>query len=119
MPGLESAAGLLALLTEEQQLLQVHGLRGLLSVVDEHWAEVSGSVSQIEAFYEDDAFPQRELAALLASKVFYHLGELNDSLTYALGAGSLFDVTEQSEFVQTMLGATLAEPAGNWALVTD
>lgn len=36
--------------------------------------------------------------------MFYHLGELNDALTYALGAGSLFDVTEQSEFVQTLLG---------------
>ena len=66
---MDSAGGLLALLSEEQQALQVHGLRGLLSCVDEHWAEVSGAVSQIEAFYEDDTFPQRELAALLAGKV--------------------------------------------------
>lgn len=48
-------------------------------------------------------FAHRELAALLASKVFYHLGELADSLTYALGAGHLFDVNEDSEFVQTIL----------------
>ena len=68
MVQLNSAAGLLALLEEDQQALQVHGLKGLLRCVDEHWAEVSGSVSRIEAFYEDDAFPQRELAALLAGK---------------------------------------------------
>jgi len=37
-------------------------------------------------------------------QVFYHLGELNDSLTYALGAGELFDVTDNSEFVQTLVG---------------
>jgi 26S proteasome regulatory subunit N2 len=37
--------------------------------------------------------------------VFYHLGELNESLTYALGAGALFDVNEESEFVTTLLGA--------------
>lgn len=37
-------------------------------------------------------------------KVFYHLGELDDALTYALGAGNLFDINEQSEYVQTILG---------------
>ena len=37
--------------------------------------------------------------------MFYHLGELGDALTYALGAGPLFDVTEESEFVTTLLGA--------------
>lgn len=47
-------------------------------------------------------------------QVFYHLGELNDSLTYALGAGSLFDVTEQSEFVQTLLGAALCSFHLHW-----
>ena len=41
--------------------------------------------------------------------MFYHLGELNDALTYALGAGALFDVNEESEFVTTLLGA---RPAG-------
>jgi 26S proteasome regulatory subunit N2 len=40
--------------------------------------------------------------------VFYHLGELNESLTYALGAGALFDVNEESEFVTTLLGARRA-----------
>ncbi len=37
-------------------------------------------------------------------KVFYHLGELDDALNYALGAGSLFDVEEQSEYVTTLVG---------------
>lgn len=35
--------------------------------------------------------------------MFYHLGELDQALTYALGAGSLFDITEQTEYVQTIL----------------
>lgn len=38
------------------------------------------------------------------SQVFYYLGELNDSLSYALGAGSLFDVSEDSDYVHTLLG---------------
>lgn len=36
--------------------------------------------------------------------MFYHLGELDDALNYALDAGSKFDVNEQSEFVQTLVG---------------
>lgn len=36
--------------------------------------------------------------------MFYHLGDLDDALTYALGAGSLFDVNGSSEYVQTILG---------------
>jgi hypothetical protein len=36
--------------------------------------------------------------------VFYHLGELDSALTYALGAGAHFNVDEQSEYVQTLIG---------------
>ena len=125
------AGGLLACLSESEPLLQVHALKGLLKVVDQQWAEVSSAISRIEAFAEDDGFAERQLASLLASKarqrhrparraskpngvalwqVFYHLGELNDALTYALGAGALFDVTEESEFVTTLLGAARNGP---------
>lgn len=76
----------------------IHGLAASLSLY-----APSCLLSSSEALYEDEMFPHRELAALLASKVFYHLGELADSLTYALGAGPLFDVNEDSEFVQTIL----------------
>lgn len=37
-------------------------------------------------------------------QVFYFLGELNDSLSYALGAGTLFDVSEDSDYVRSLLG---------------
>lgn len=37
-------------------------------------------------------------------QVFYYLGELNDSLSYALGAGPLFDISEDTEYVHTLLG---------------
>ncbi|XP_061364764.1 26S proteasome non-ATPase regulatory subunit 1 homolog A-like [Gastrolobium bilobum] len=58
-----------------------------------------------ESLYEDEEFDhhQRKLAALLVSKVFYYLGELNDSLSYALGAGPLFDDSDDSDYVHTIL----------------
>lgn len=56
-----------------------------------------------EILYEDKAFPSRQLAALVASKVYYHLGEYQESLTFALGAGSLFDLNLKSEYVETLI----------------
>ena len=44
------------------------------------------------------------MAALVASKVYYHLGSFEDSLTYALGAGELFDVNARNEYVDTTIG---------------
>ena len=37
-------------------------------------------------------------------QVYYHLGAFEDSLTYALGAGDLFDVNGHSEYVETTIG---------------
>jgi len=62
-----------------------------------------------ETLYEDESFPSRELAAVVASKVFYHLEELDDSLRYALGAGPKFDVNSASEYVQTLLSKCIDE----------
>ena len=37
------------------------------------------------------------------------MGELQESLNYALCAGPLFDVTEQSDYVQTLVGKCIDE----------
>ncbi|PNW70631.1 hypothetical protein CHLRE_17g727950v5 [Chlamydomonas reinhardtii] len=107
MPAVSSAAGLLSLLAEENDDLKQHALTHLNKVVHDYWFQISGSIGSVEALYEDDDFAHRELAALVASKVFYHLGELDDALNYALGAGSLFDVEEQSEYVTTLVARCL------------
>jgi hypothetical protein len=57
-----------------------------------------------EILHENKSFTQHELAALVASKVYYHLGSFEDSLTYALGAGNLFDVNSRTEYVDTTIG---------------
>ncbi|KAJ8929738.1 hypothetical protein NQ314_017553 [Rhamnusium bicolor] len=60
-------------------------------------------LKKIEILHEDKVFQQHQLAALVASKVYYHLGAFEDSLTYALGAGDLFDVNARTEYVETTL----------------
>ncbi|CDO99343.1 unnamed protein product [Coffea canephora] len=59
-----------------------------------------------ESVYEDEDFDetQRQLAALL---VICYLNELNHSLLYALGADLLFDVSEDSDYVRSILGRML------------
>ncbi|KAF9982892.1 proteasome regulatory particle base subunit [Mortierella antarctica] len=103
MVGLTSAAGVIALLDEHDDDLKVYALQKLNGIVDQFWAEISDAVSKIEIMYEDTEFKDRQLAALVASKVYYHLGEFDDSLNFALGAGNLFDLSLKSEYVDTIV----------------
>ena len=106
---LTSAVGLLAMLEEQEAQIKAHALKKLNAVVPDFWAEIAESLPDIESLYEDEAFAQRQLAALVASKVYFYLGELKDALEFALGAGSLFDVEEGSDFVETLLSKGIDE----------
>lgn len=57
-----------------------------------------------EMLYENENFKDRDLAALVASKVYYHLGSFDNALQYALGANKLFNVDEPTEYVETIIG---------------
>ncbi|KAI5851178.1 armadillo-type protein [Morchella snyderi] len=103
MPGLSSAAGLIGLLDEPDQQLRCYALQKLDELVNQFWPEIAESVSKIEVLYEDEQFSERQLAALVASKVYYHLGEYDESMIFALGAGELFDITAKSEYVETII----------------
>ncbi|KAF3938785.1 hypothetical protein ABW19_dt0202434 [Dactylella cylindrospora] len=98
-----TAAGLLGLLEENDVHIQSYALQQLDILVDEFWSEIADSVAKLEQLYEDPKFPHRQLAALVASKVYYHLGAFDDSMMYALGAGNLFDISGKSEFIETTI----------------
>ena len=36
-------------------------------------------------------------------QVYFHLGEYNEAMQFALGAGELFDLTAKTEFVETII----------------
>ena len=57
-----------------------------------------------EILYESPTFPNRHLAALLASKVYFHLGDFDDSVHFALGAGELFYKEAAGEYKETIVG---------------
>ena len=67
------------------------------------------SLSGRESLYESTELPKeaRDFAALLASKVYYFLGEYDESLSFALGAGKAFEEETYKqgleEYVETIV----------------
>lgn len=57
-----------------------------------------------EKLEEDGAFPKQELAALLVSKVYFHLGSYLDSLTYALRSGPMLHQDPNQLYIDTIKG---------------
>ncbi|TFY64407.1 hypothetical protein EVJ58_g2635 [Rhodofomes roseus] len=121
-----SAAGVLALLSEPEPLLKQHALKRLNDIVPQFWAEISEYIALIESLSESDEISReaRDLAALLASKVYYYLGEYDEALSFALAAGGAFEATAATpgagEYVETVISKAidryisqrLAEQAG-------
>ncbi|KAH7324363.1 armadillo-type protein [Stachybotrys elegans] len=103
MPSRTSATGLLAFLSDEETELKIFALKTLNEDIDTVWTEVAGSLNQLEALYEDEDFPERQLAALVLSKVYYHLQAYNDSMVFALAAGDLFKLDEPGQFEETII----------------
>ncbi|PHJ24016.1 26s proteasome subunit [Cystoisospora suis] len=99
-----SAAGVLALLHERDPELQVAALHRLHQMTDLWWTEIADYLSDIEALYEDESFSGRQLAAFIASRVYFHLEEYGEAMKFALVSGKWFDVTEKSLYVQRVLG---------------
>lgn len=62
-----------------------------------------------ESLYESTELPKeaRDFAALLASKVYYFLGEYDESLSFALGARKAFEEETykhgMEEYVETIV----------------
>ena len=62
-----------------------------------------------ESLSESEELSQeaRDSAALLASKVYYYLGEYDEALSFALAAGSAFEFTaatsDAGEYVETVI----------------
>jgi len=64
-----------------------------------------------EALYESDELPKpaRDAAALVASKVYYFLGEYDEALSFALASGNAFQVETRAygseEYIETIICA--------------
>jgi len=84
-------------------------LERLNAIVDEFWYELSTQLVLIEELFESGDLPEpvRHQAALVASKVYFHLGEYDDSIHFALAAGNLFNPKERTLYADTILAAAI------------
>jgi 26S proteasome regulatory subunit N2 len=104
-----TAAPYLALLGEQDAQLKTYALKGINTVVDELWSEVANNILEIEELYEDETFTERKLAALIASKVYYNLGDFETAVKFALVADDEFNIEEKSEYVETIISKAIAQ----------
>ncbi|QRW18607.1 26S proteasome regulatory complex, subunit Rpn2/Psmd1 [Rhizoctonia solani] len=104
-----SAAGILALLAEPELEIKQRAIVELIQLIPDFWAEISEEISAIEALSESsDLQPAaRENAALVASKVYYYLGQYDDALSFALRAGNAFEAElkqeKSAEYAETIV----------------
>ncbi|KAK7194777.1 proteasome regulatory non-ATP-ase subunit 2 [Novymonas esmeraldas] len=103
--GLSSAKAVLALLSEEDNVVVLFALKRLSALMDTFWHEVSGELAYIESLAASTrlADETRRLASLVASQVYFHLGDYSRSMNQALAAGTAFDATTRSLFTDTIL----------------
>lgn len=104
-----SAAPALSLLEEQEPILQAHALHSLNALADSFWPEISGAVDRIQELSLDETFQEKNLAAIVAAKVNFHLGSLDEALHYALSAGNLFNVDAETEFANTLRARCIDE----------
>ena len=78
-------------------------MKKLDRIVDYQWHEISDALPKIESLADEEDFPERDLAASVGSKVFYHLEEYDDALRLALEAGDKFDILQENKYVQTLV----------------
>jgi 26S proteasome regulatory subunit N2 len=99
--------GYISLLEEGEADLKEYALKSIDAVVDVSWASVADSVEKLALLARDADFEHQKLAALVTSKVYYHLDEIDNALDYALAAGELFDVTADSQYVSTLVAQAI------------
>jgi 26S proteasome regulatory subunit N2 len=90
-------------LDDEDNRIRAKALKILHPLVDTFWVEIAEKVETIEILSESEDFEDRELAAAVASKCFYHLEDYDVALNLALGAGGHFDINAKTQYVETML----------------
>lgn len=100
---LVSAAPYIALLSEQDATLKSYALSSLNLSVDQLWAEIANSLTELEELYEDRQFEKRHLAALVISKVYYNLGDFEALVKYGLRAETEFDLEEKSQYIETIV----------------
>ncbi|GFE54484.1 26S proteasome regulatory protein [Babesia ovis] len=106
---ISSADSVIALLSERDDASRELGLRQLDVLVDKFWPEIADSLELIHHLHNDTKFHAQDFAALVLSKVYFHLNNYSKALQYALAAGDHFNLQESSEYVNIIVANAVDE----------
>jgi len=106
---MDNSSHYLQLLVESSDAVKGKALQRLEPMLDNCWALAADFVQQVQELYHNPDFEHRNLAALVASKIFYHLEDHRMALDYALKAGEHFNMlgSTRSEYIETMVSEAL------------
>jgi 26S proteasome regulatory subunit N2 len=84
-----TALGLLSMLSDPSSVVRSAALQSLLKCVDTQWHEVAESLPDLESISEDVSWSEedRQCAAAIASRVYFHLEEPIHALRLAIASG--------------------------------
>lgn len=60
-----------------------------------------------EDLFRDSKFRNKELAAILLSKLYFHLNDYKEALNYALKSGAYFNVEDHSDFTEVLVNKSI------------
>jgi 26S proteasome regulatory subunit N2 len=98
-----SAAPMLSLLEEPDSDLRGDALSLMNETVHLFWSELASSVVAIETLADDETFPHQQLAASVASKIYYYMSEPKDAVRLALSAGAFFSTSSVDSYTQAVI----------------
>lgn len=101
---LNTASSFLALLRDNNVNMKSLAINKIEIIIDEHWAEISDYIKDLESIYTQNLIPsQRNQIALILSKLFFHLEAYEQAIDWALEAKEKFNYLEKSPYSTTIL----------------
>ena len=97
-----TAQGILALLTENKIDIQVRGIKLLEDIIDREWPQIADDLTQITKLAKNREFPACKRAAILASKTYYNLGNLDLAVEYAILADTEFNTSLKEVYTSSV-----------------
>ena len=104
-----SAPSFLSMLKENKSEIRIHGLNMLHSIVNTEWPIIADQILTICTLANNKDFSAYKKAALLASKIYYHLGNLEEAVNYAILAEDEFNTNTNDDYCETVVSQSILE----------
>lgn len=96
-------------LNKKDSNIRILALKRIAITIDDCWHLVAEHLEIIESLFEEKTSNEKQIAAFIASKIYYNLREIRLSLEYALYSGNLFNIKEKNKYIQSLINQSIDE----------